>query len=313
MKSSHLIATATALVGFAAGWILKPGAADPTPQDVAGAGGIPGKRPVAVGGKLRERDERPLILKARGGGEAEADPKTVSAQIKFENSFGDATERAENARLTRLAEALGLSPEQRDMVKVMLANRRDGFRQLNGGGKPPAEVLGLATQAERRFEGELEKILDQEQFDAYHAFKEREKENDIEARAQRDLADLIGQIDLSPEQRDRAYEVLLAGSADAASKRPEGWALLNESFGIIGGAHSEVMEQMGDVMMDPEGMDNPQQVHQRLIEAQRSVMNWKINQLTPILTPGQLAQYRATLAARSTLMEQHAPPSMPPR
>ena len=310
MKSSHLIATATALLGFAAGWIVKPSG---DVKDAKIVVNDDASQQEVRSSKFRDRENRPLVLKSRGVGGREIEPGTTEAQMKFEQSFGSATDRASSARLNRLSEALGLSSKQRDMMAVMLENRRDGFRDLNGQGKPLYEVVDAAELAERQFEKGLEKVLDDEQLDAYAALKDREKNNDIESRAQRDLADLIGQIDLSEAQREEALQVLRVGSSQAIDRRPEGWSLLNESFGVLGGAHASVVEDMGDIMQDPTGLDDPQMVHQRLLESQQAAMSWKISALTPILTPGQLAQYRATLAARATLMSSHAPPAVPRR
>lgn len=311
MKPSTLIATAAALTGFAAGWLLKPAGetatAGPAPTETAD------RRPAPAGGKSRDRDERPLILKARGSGEMKADPELASAQVAFQRGFENATERAENARLSRLSEALGLSPEQRATMEVLLANRRDGFRQLTGNGKSPAEMLEQAAQAERGFEAQVAKILDPEQADALAALREREKENDIEAKTQRDLADLIGQIDLSPSQRDLAFEALRGGSEEAVAKRPAGWNVMKETLDVLGGSHASVLEDMGDFMGDPEAMKDSQELHRRLVQSQREAMEAKIARLTPILTPAQLAQYRSTLEARSTFMEQVTPPKFQPR
>ena len=306
MKPSHLIATAAALTGFATGWLLKPAGNDP-----ANAAAVPeqtdGKRP-PVGGKSRDRDTPPLVLKARGGGEMKGDPEVASAQVTFERGFQNATERAENARLSRLSEALGLSPEQKETMNVLLANRRDGFRDLNGGGKSPSEILAQAAQAEQRFEAQVANLLDPEQSAALAALREREKENSIEAKAQRDHADLIGQIDLSAEQREQALESLRTGSAEAVAKRPAGWSLMSESMGILGGAHAAMLEDMGELMADDEAMADSQEFHRRLVQSQRAAMEQRIARLTTILTPGQLAQYRATLEARANMTEQVTPP-----
>ena len=60
-----------------------------------------------------------------------------------------------------------LSPEQKATLEVMMANRKDGFRDLLGKGKTPAESIQAAAAAERRFEDEVKKILDTEQVDAF--------------------------------------------------------------------------------------------------------------------------------------------------
>ncbi len=310
MKPPVLIATA-ALVGFASGWLLKPSAEKPA-ETTAGLESEASRRPGVRDTKTREREERPLVLKPRGSAvkieEMEADPETTEAHEKFRRAFGDATERADRARLDRLAEALGLSPEQKATLEVMMANRRDGFRSMSGQGKTAPEMVEQASGAARRFEEDVKKILDPEQVGALADLRQREKDNDAEAGAQRDLADLIGQVDLSPSQRDQALEVLRAGSIESAAKRPEGWSLMNESMNVMGGAYTSILEDMGEFMDDPEAMKNPQEIQRRLIEAKHAEMERKLSALSSILTPGQLAQYRANLSARTSFMEQAGPP-----
>jgi hypothetical protein len=313
-----VVAIAAALLSFAAGWVLKP-----TPDAVAGGSGAQDASANSGKGSGRglDGDDAPsgkthirkdLVLTPRGskGSSAEEDAEIASAQMRFQETFGSAAERAENARLSRLAEALGLSAEQRETLAVLLANRRDGFRDLKGAGSSPTESIQQASLYEQRFMEDVKKLLDPEQLGALESFKQREKDNDIEAKAQRDVADLIGQVDLSEEQREQALEAMRKLSESAAAKRPAGWALMNESFGMLGGNQVSVLEDLGGVMDDPEAMKDPQEIQRRLAQAQRATAEARVAALTSILTPGQLAQYRATLEARSALMEGFTPPPL---
>jgi hypothetical protein len=313
-----VVAIATALLSFAAGWVLKP-----TPDAVAGGAGTQGAmadagkgsgrggvEDGAPSGKTRLRESLVLSPREGKGGSAEVDEETSAALRRFQETFGSSADRAENARLSRLAEALGLSAEQRDTLAVLLANRRDGFRGLKGGGSSPTESIQQASLYEQRFMEDVKKLLDPEQLGALESFKQREKDNDIEAKAQRDVADLIGQVDLSEEQREQALGAMRKLSESAASKRPAGWALMNESFGMLGGNQVSVLEDLGGVMDDPEAMKDPQEVQRRLAQAQRATAEARVAALASILTPGQLAQYRATLEARSALMEGFTPPPL---
>ena len=305
MKPSTLIATAAALAGFATGWLLKP-AGEPGASETAAPEQAAGTRAVGAG-KSRERDESPLVLRSRGG-EAKADPELATAQVAFERGFSNATERAENGRLSRLSEALGLSPEQKATMKVLLANRSDGSRLLNGAGVSPSEMMAQAAQAEQTFGKQLEKLLDPEQSAAFAALRQREKENTVEAKAQRDLADLIGQIDLSGNQRELALEALRGGSEEALAKLPAGWSLINEAASKLGGARAAVMEEMSEFMGDDSAMADTQEFHRRLSQSKRAAMERSLARLGPILTPGQLAQYRSAMEARITLIEQTPSP-----
>jgi hypothetical protein len=314
-----VVVTAIALLSFAAGWVIKP-TPDAIPEGTTAADGTTKSKRGGSGdgeglASGKSHDRKSLVLPKRGGSPArkESDPEVVSAQQRFQETFGSAADRAENARLSRLAEALGLSAEQRETLAVLLANRRDGFRELQGGGNNAAEAIQQASISEQRFMEDVKKLLDPEQVAALESFKQREKDNDIEAKAQRDVADLIGQVDLSEEQRAQALEAMRKLSEAAAAKRPAGWALMNEAMGMLGGNQVSVLEDLGGVMDDPSIMKDPQEIQRRLVQAQRATAEARIAALSSVLTPGQLAQYRANLEARSAMMEGFTPPPLNPR
>jgi hypothetical protein len=311
MKPSNLIAIGAALAGFSLGWLVKPSGAPAT--ETVEATPEAGKGPRSgLGGRSGERPERPLVLKARvGKGSDERDENISAAERNFQVSFSSAGEQTRSARLNRLSEALGLSDEQREAMSALLAGRREGFKSLQGKGKTPSEMVAEAANAARIFEKEVTSILDEEQKLAYEDFKAREKENDIEAKAANDFSDLVRQIDLSPAQRDQAMEALRTLSEEAFAKRPEGWDVMAESMEMMGGLYNSAFEEMSGFLDDPEAMKNPAEIQKRMNEAHRANSEAKVSRLTAILTPAQLAQFRATLDARSNFRETSPVPAAP--
>ncbi len=255
-------------------------------------------------GKSGERSERPLVLKARPNkGSDQRDEKISAAERTFQQSFSSAGERTRNARLNRLSEALGLSEDQKSALDTLLSSRREGFKDMQGKGKTASEMVADAGNAVRIFENALKDVLDEEQMQAYEDFKGRERENDVEAKAANEFADLARQVDLSPEQRDQALEALRAMSTESFAKRPEGWEVMAETMEMMGGSYMSAFEDMSGFLEDPEAMKNPAEIQKRMNEAHRTNAELKIARLTTILTPAQLAQYRATLDSRSTFRE----------
>ncbi|RYD60849.1 MAG: hypothetical protein EOP83_18455 [Verrucomicrobiaceae bacterium] len=316
-----VVVTAIALLSFAAGWVIKP-TPDAVAEGASTQNGAPkgsGKGSGADYGELRDGkiSDRRLVLPKRGvaaGGPIDPTPETVSAQVRFEETFGNAANRAERARLSRLSEALGLSTEQQEALRNMLDIRRDGFRNLQGSNHDPAAAIQQAGISEKNFMEDVKKVLDPEQVAAFESFKQREKDNDIEAKAQRDVADLIGQVDLSEQQREQALVVMRQLSETAAAKRPAGWDVMNEAVGMLGGSQAAVMDDLGGVMDDPSIMKDPQAIQRKLLETQRATAEARVAALKSILTPGQLSQYRANLETRSAVMENFTPPPVePPR
>ena len=68
------------------------------------------------------------------------------------------------------------------------------------------------------------------------------------------------------------------------------------------------MEEMSEFMGDDSAMADSQEFHRRLSQSKRAAMERSLVRLSPILTPGQLAQYRSAMEARITLIEQVPPP-----
>lgn len=307
MKPTVLIATSTAIAGFALGWLFKPsGEADLKP--VAGTE----SSDQAAGGKSHDRREN-LVLKSRGKVDPDtltADPDVAVARIDSRQGIRKARERAASARLARITEALGLSQEQKEAMEALAVGRMDAFQNLAGSGRSAAEIVAGAADAERIFLREAEKVLDPEQNDALKAKLEREEEGSIQSGALRDLADLSTQIDLSPEQRERAMASLLETSKTAHDERPEGWQILAESFSVFGGAYSDLLDDMGGMLNDPEALKDPQAMFKYQTEARRKDVEQKVSQLRGILTPGQLSQYQAILNSRLTVAEQAPPPNV---
>lgn len=307
MKPTVLIATFTAIAGFALGWLSKPGGEAVTPS--ADSGQASGN---VAGGKSRERKEN-LVLKPRGAvnpESVEADPEKAASRMDSRRAVEGARERTSKARLSRFTEALGLSQEQKDAMEALAAARSEAFQSLAGSGRPVSEMVAAAADSERLFMREAERILDPEQFGALTAKIEREKEGSIQASALNDLADLSRQIDLSPEQRDRAMASMLEASKTAYNQRPEGWQILSESFSVFDSSHSKVLDDMSGLLSDPEAMRDPQTIFKYQTEARRKDMEEKLSQLNGILTPGQLNQYRAILSSRLTVTEQAPPPNV---
>ncbi|MCW1914873.1 hypothetical protein OJ996_14895 [Luteolibacter sp. GHJ8] len=314
MKSSNLIAIGAALAGFAIGWIAKPSGEAPAEKTAEMADA--GKKPRAgMDSKSGDRSERPLVLKQRPSakGSAERDPEISAAERNFQVSFSSAGERTNNARLNRLSEALGLSEEQKTAVNALLSGRREGFKDLKGKGKTPSEMVAEAGNSVAVFENALKDVLDDEQMQAYQDLKVRERQNDIEAKAATEFADLVRQVDLSIEQRDQAMEAMRKISEESFAKRPAGWELMSESMEMMGGLYNDAFENMSGFLDDPAVMGNPAEMQKRMNEAHRAASEQKVSRLTEILTPAQLQQFRATLDARSNFREISPVPPTPQR
>ncbi|MEZ5304853.1 MAG: hypothetical protein R3F11_30020 [Verrucomicrobiales bacterium] len=127
------------------------------------------------------------------------------------------------ARLATLTDRLGLSDEQAAKVRDILTAQYGGS---GGSGDLAFDILGAVgdgdagaiagavlggggSKADRNAAADaaLAELLDPAQQEKYAAFQAEERANQIEARANEELARLQRQFTLSPDQKDRAFEI----------------------------------------------------------------------------------------------------------
>jgi len=304
MNSKTLIPVATALVGFALGWGVKPG---PTEGNVSDLGKDGTKRTASgtIGSSEPGRSVRPSRPLNPKNSVAPLAPSqdAVAVQQRLENAFHDAISLRDRAKLIRISEALGLSTEQLDQFDALLAEQRQQPAESTAGLSPKARLEKM-TQSAKAFDAKFRALLGPEQTAALDTLRARQAANRIESKAQRELADFIDRVDVSPEQREAVTEVLRASAAKDAANLPAGVELLMESgylpsgLGSISDRSIESMMAIGDDA--PSAMD-PRATALKMADLQRERILTQAKALEGILTPAQLAQYRAVAEAQGAI------------
>lgn len=300
MKTTTLLATGTALAGFALGWALKPAApaagsttSAPVPPR-AGKGELiaPGQHPAA---KL-------AIREAPAEGEVEGDPDAVALQRRLESNFHSLKNRRDRAKLLRLSEALGLTEEQEKAIAGLLEKRTGGFNPYGGDLTKPGDALAEAAHAEGDFEQSLRALLDPDQLARLDAYKARESDNRIEAAAQAELARVTTNVDLSADQRQAALEVFRESSRTDVADDPAGWHLLEDSSSMASG-NRQAMRRLRDLFSDPSVANDPKKLQEALNDAQKEAAQQKVELLEEILTPAQLIELQTSLDAGTLFID----------
>lgn len=307
MNSKTLIPVATALVGFALGWGVKSSGQKPidsasVPQETGG-----NKGHFSTGGSDSGRNGRPLRPTIPRNTVTPVSPTqdAVVLQQRLERAFREAGSVRDRAKLLRMAEALGLSTEQIDRFDALLAEQRLQPSESTQGLSPKARLEKMAQTAQA-FDSKFRAILGPEQTAALDALRARQMENRVESKAQRELADFMGKVDLSQEQREAVADVLRVSAAKDSAKLPAGVDLLMESsylpsgLGSISDRSVEAMLAIGD---DAATAMDPKAVGLMMADQQREKVLSQAKLLEEILTPAQLAQYRAVAEAQSAFQE----------
>lgn len=298
---------ATALVGFVLGWAVRPSGGSSSDNSSAGQSGGSGKHAGSgtAGTSEPGRSGRPSRSSNPRSSVAPLAPNqdALAVQQRLENAFRDAGTTRDRAKLIRLSEALGLTTVQLDQLDALLAEQRQQPAESTAGLSPKARLEKMARSA-KAFDAKFRALLGPEQAAALDTLRARQAENRVESKAQRELADFIDRVDVSPEQREAVTEVLRASAERDAANLPPGAELLMESgylpsgLGSISDRSIESMMAIGDDA--PSSMD-PRATALKMADLQRERILTQAKALENILTPAQLAQYRAVAEAQGTI------------
>ena len=294
MKTQHLLPFITAIIGFAVAWIAKPA---PISSSVSTSGidqvATPGSR--TESGRNRSTspaDRKPVDVRA---GEfplvdlAEKGPKTRS-----------------EAKMLRLTEALGLTIDQQgEIIKAI-----EESKIANNGEIPVIEDLVVRG---RKVEEQLSKILSPEQLKKFEELRERERDNRITVGASRALYQVLNEIDLSPDQRDKALARLRQTEKEKIQMVPAAATLLLKTSVLPTDSTEMTMEGVLalSTLADSTPAENPEVGQQQLIQRQKAALEEKLLCFEGILSPAQMGQYQAILAEQKALLDRSSGAKQP--
>lgn len=143
---------------------------------------------------------------------AEMEPHVKEIMEKMQQQMKEKKARSVEERLAALKARLNLTPDQEAKVKELLEKSsvgEDGMtRILSAGGKGGALNLNMGNDNPKAVDEQIAALLNTQQKEAYNVFQQEQAENRAEISANREMAQLQQQLTLSPEQKDRAFQVL---------------------------------------------------------------------------------------------------------
>ena len=280
MKSQYLLPALTAAIGFSIAWIAKPGSA---PESDA---------PVPVETPNRKTAARDDAPRSRPPAPDERPPKEVRANdFPLVDLAEQGPKTRGEAKMLRLSEALGLSIDQQgEIIRII--------EETKASASDAVPILDDLTSRGRKVEETLSKVLTPEQFAKFEELRVRERENRIEARAQRALAQVIEEIDLSPGQREDLLGRLRQAEKERIQAVPAAATLLLNTSVLPTGPREMTID--GVLALDQISQfpptDDPMAAREQFLQNQRRQLEEKLQRFDGVLTPGQMGQYHAILA-----------------
>jgi hypothetical protein len=290
MKSPILFLAAVVL-GFVGGWLAKPAPQSPpapppaspakpvaAPASPAPAEPTPAPPPAAPGRPPVERVQQPPLPPAAG----------VANQ--------------DEAKLARLAELLGLDKEGEDALKLALGDARAAYTAESGKALTARESLDHIVKVAGQLERAIDALLETpEQKAAFAALRQRERDNRIETKAQREMGVLTGITDILPEQREAILAHLRERAAADAAKLPPELALAVESPALPLGPMGLTEDALLAMLRAAD--DDPALAKADVFTLQARRLDEQLAFLKTVLTPAQYAQMEQSAAAQRAIHE----------
>lgn len=288
MKTILISSVISLAIGFSFGWLIKSASADLESFVPQTGQNSPKPRPPSPAPELPPERERPERPPSDNGPKKETPIGTAEVP--------ESAKRADRAKWKRLIEVLGLDEGQ---AKALEAAMAEALPKSDTG--KPMDVTFIEAGA--RLEENILALLDADQRKAFTDMQRRTMENRIEVSAQQAYNQELGELDLSPEQRAQALDLLRGQSEQLSADIPSSARLLlTGTFLPVGDVNfSEdairLLRQLspqdsGDVTLD------------KLTEKRRAEAEEKARLLETVLTPAQLELYRSRLSQTPDILDQ---------
>ncbi|HVJ46629.1 MAG TPA: hypothetical protein VM511_09615 [Luteolibacter sp.] len=288
MKPNVLFPVITAILGFGAGWVLKPATAPepvvrkspparpavPPPTEVAAE---PAPPPV--------KRTQPAVRPAGA-----ADDETLKNQLKSRDE----------AKLARLVEALNLNDEQK-AVFLNAMNMAEGI--LNPEATlDPSKMLETALNAASGIEKAISGTLTPEQAAAFAALRKRSEENTIESTTQNRMGELAKLSDLSPEQREKLAGIIRENVRTSHEGRPAGLDLVLDTS-VLPLGNTFIANSAVDNMIFSQGSALDPATQRSYIDLQRKNLDSQFEDYKDVLTPAQQERLRIDIEERKQALD----------
>ena len=288
MKTILISSALSLAIGFTFGWLIKSASADLDSFVPQTGQNTPIPRPPAPARDSppdRVRPDRP----PSDNGPTKGTPIGTAA-------VPEAAKRADRAKWMRLIEVLGLDNEQ---AKAFEAAMAESLPKLETGTSPEIAFI----EAGARLEKNILALLNADQQKAFTEMQRRAADNRIELNAQKAYSQELSELDLSPEQRAQALDLLRRQAEQlSADIPPSARLLLTGSFLPIGDVNFS--EDAIRLLRQLSPQDSGDATLDKLAEKRRAEAEEQAKLFEGVLTPAQLELFRSRLSQTPDILDQ---------
>lgn len=308
--------------GIAIGWFARPlsspAAAMPSAPPVAKTSTAPADKPAATEASATAahatssgRPAKPDNDEAKTKQDAKNKEAMKKGQDQMAKRMTDIQRKKFEARLDKLAADLNLSGEQKDKIRAAMEKRFSTFGELltnDGDSKNDLDHMKQIGELMKSdgLDTATDGVLTDEQKEQYAAFKGKERQSRIESKAFKDLGNITTVLDLSADQRDNVYQVLMSEAATREDNQKGGsmMSLFSDGMGIQFDDElgiQDLMQEQMEAQMQQQGGEKTSMadIQKNFRNTVKQRTDAKVESLRPYLSETQLQQYRSHLETKS--------------
>jgi len=236
----------------------------------------------------------------------EMDPETKK---RIEESQSRQTEMVKkrlgdkfDMQITAMVKELGLNASQEKALRAFYAEQLEKVDFANGmsamGDADKMKEMAAALRGDGLNDA-MKNVLSADQMEGLEAMQERKQNSKIESRAMKDLAKLQQTLDLSEDQKQKVYDVLMEDAEKSLESQSDADYVTRSMMSSMGVKMDLGDMDMGSVMsLHTDGEDAPTDrasMIKQMKENRQKKIDAKVERLAPVLDESQQQQYRKSL------------------
>ena len=202
MKHPAVIPSLCALFGFLFAWFVKPSEKSEV-TEITNPSAISGNSGSGLSSSSRNNPKSTDFDLATHTPEGVPLPQElIESRDQLAYAARDSLALRDQGYVQRLTELLGLTIDQQHHLLQLYQKKRDELNIYTPGKNlDPRRMLEEAEVVEKKFNESLAQVLDSDQITKLNDFRKQQASNRSLATAQKEFADVLEKIDLSPDQQ----------------------------------------------------------------------------------------------------------------
>ena len=325
MKNTTIIIALCLVIGFAAGWLAKPAKETSSDDNTQTAAARPASRSTSSSSAPSKSSSDPHqsrpaqrsgVTVKRISSDDDMDPETKKAIEESQRRQNEMMRKRYadkfDMRIAAMVKELGLNAAQEkalrsffdEQLKKIDMSAMTAFTGNSDSDKVKEMAAALRGDGLNEF---MKNHLSEDQMEGLEALQERKKNSKVESRALKDLAKLQQTLDLSDDQKDKVYNLLIEDAEKRLASQSDADFLTRSMMSSMGVEMDLGDMDMGSVMnLHAEGDDAPKDraaLIQKMKDDRQKRIDDKVARLAPVLNETQQQQYRKSLENKGGMFQ----------